>query len=352
VRGRREWWIAAAVATTMVVAAVVIVVQVVHRAGEPEPLPGPVPVARLAQPATRFWPGAVHRLPATLPDGSRYGVAAVLGGDRYLVTDATPGPVLVAVYDVGAHALRVLGRQPGVTLFGRPAVAGDLVSWASTGPEHGTEIWAARLSGAEPVRLAQLPSVADSGRVPIDGPRPVGDTVLWTRFADRPDGQPVGVFRVPAAGGTPALVPGTAGYALVTGAWARADGGDLRNVLTGERVALPASVAGLTCGPAWCAGPGAERFAYAVVHADGTGGPTELDRPYRLVAGGRVAVAVGQDKHGDRQGLVVWNPATGVWGALDGRYALPHGDDDLDLAVLTAADGGRLDVFDLTTVAG
>lgn len=361
-------------------------------ATSPSPLTSRFPIVRLIQPANLFWPSAVHTLPATLPDGSSYQVAAVLGADRYLVAflphgtdpgrgaDPLPYATGVGVFDTGAHRVTTLATLPPTTdaqvqlglprnrLLYLPLVDGDRVAWADTVVDNGspyTEVWAASTGTGTAVRLTRIPGVPKDQRTQVGPPRPVGDTVVWERYASSGDqSTTTGTYRAPAAGGTPALVPGTAGYGLVTGAWAQPDGtqvsghtDQLWNVLTGQRMQVPAGGVGhtrrLECSPTWCAGAGAETISSAVVAADGSGGPTELDRPYRLADGGGVALAAGSDSHGRPQGVVVWNPATGVWGGLAAPYQLPADPVDADLAVLQSQSGpgAPIEVFDLT-VAG
>lgn len=358
----------------------------------PSPLPGRVPIVRLIQPARLFWPAAVHTLPATLPDRSAYQVVAVLSADRYLVTtgDVNPsdGATAVRVFDTGTGTVATIAALPANdpaqerlglphnALLYPPLVDGDVVAWADTVVEDGrafTDVWAASLTGGRPVRLTRIGGAPRSPARQVGQPRPVGGTVVWERYGKPdggtsnagPDGVPAtGIYRVPAAGGTPALVPGTAGYALVTGAWAqpvgiRVGGGTdlLFDVLTGQRRRVPVGGVDhdqrLECSPAWCAGAGVENISFAVVKADGSGGPTELDRPYRLADGGAVALGAGSDKHGNPEGVVVWNPTTGLWAGLDGRYRAPVGPSDADVRVLQArsAPGAPVEVFDLS-VAG
>ncbi|HEY2670905.1 MAG TPA: hypothetical protein VGJ07_11085 [Rugosimonospora sp.] len=75
----------------------------------------------------------------------------------------------------------------------------------------------------------------------------------------------------------------------------------------------------------------------------------------RVDGGGALwaALAAGSDSHGRPQGVVVWNPATGVWAGLAAPYHLPEDRVDADLAVLQAQSvpGAPIEVFDLT-VAG
>jgi hypothetical protein len=352
-----------------------------------------VPIVYLLRPATTLWPSALHKSPATLPDGSAYQVAAVLGGERYLVTMGAPqwtgtgasqypsiGATGVGVFDVKAHAVRMLssphatdGVAPrvagriGYGLLYPPMVADDVVTWAATGTALDgstfTEVWAARISTGTAARLTRLPGGTEprSGSVTaqVGAPRPVGDTVVWTRYSTgRTPRTPVGIYRVPATGGTPTQVPGTTGYELATGAWAQPVGteNDLFNVLTGQHLRIPRGGdhhdVRLDCTPVWCAGAGVERHAWAVVPADGRPGPTELNLSYTLAAGGRVALAPNLDPRGDSQGVVVWNPATGVWGGLDSRYLLPAAP-AADLPVLTvpSTHGSQVEVFDLTVAA-
>lgn len=401
-RTRRGLTVASAVLALCLAGTLTVVAHLspVHRSGPAttNPTASPsapahgVPAPRIAQPAGRVWPSAVHALPPNLPDGSAYRVNAVLGGDRYLVTILPPGTAGVAesvaidsatgvdVFDAAAHTVRTIATVPPPTggamagpdiprtgLRSWPLVDGDVVTWADTATtatgtarhESYTEIWAASVATGRAVLLTRVPvAQADVGV-----PRPAGTMVVWTQYATDKQHAPVGIYRVPAAGGTPAQVPGTAGYDLVAGAWAQPAGqlvdgrtDQLLNVLTGRRMTVP--VGGdehdrrLECGPAWCAGAGAERISFAVVPADGSPGPTELDRPYGLFDGGRVALAAGSDSHGNPQGVIVWNPGSGLWGELGAGYALPD-PATADVSVLQAQSrpGAPVEVFDLSVAS-
>jgi hypothetical protein len=383
-----RWWAVAAVVAALCVTVSLVVLGHLSPFGRstpaastasPSALLTRIPIARLVQPAKLFWPSAVHELPSSLPDGSPYQVAAVLGGGRYLVTagaaqgtgDGAVSGTGVGVFDVQAHTMRMLSspgaagidRQTGYGLRYPPLVDGDLVAWAASGttPQRVpfTEIWSAKISAGTPIRLARL-SGGEVGQ-----PHPVGDTVVWTLY-DADGRTPTGIYRVPAAGGNPAKLPGTGGYDLVSGAWAQPVGqparqqavanDNLLNVLTRQRLKVPFGGENhsvrIVCTPQWCAGAGVERHAWAVVPADGTPGPTELDRSYTLMAGGRVAVAANTDGGGGRRGLIVWNPGTGVWAGLDSRYTMPaHATADLQVLTVPSTHGSPVEVFDLSTVA-
>ena len=316
-----------------------------------------VPIVRLLKPATQTWPCAVHTLPATLPDGTAYQAAAVVGPYEYVVTTGpVAGPTGVAVFHTQERSARWISRRGSTDrVLHVPRVDGDLVAFATTGPNGAIVVWSASISTDA---LRQFP--VESGV--IGPPRPVEGRLVWTAYRDSAHAVATGVWSASATGGPALELPGLAGYELVTGAWARQvtpaspSGDDLVNVQTGQR--LPIRYGGekhdqrLDCTPFWCTGPGVERHAYAMLPVNGGHGPTELDLRYLLVAGGRVAVTRIDEDRTNGPGIAVWNPTTGVSARLDDRYALPA-DPSTDLTVLTTRPDGQhpLEVFDLGAVA-
>ncbi|GAA3771400.1 hypothetical protein [Micromonospora maritima] len=322
-------------------------VAVRHPSG-PEPRPAPglsfspdrIPdFARLPDPG-RVWPGAVHTLPATLPDGHRYGVAALLGDDRYLVArDGFVGVATPSIFDSRRGTLTEIGGPAVTDGLVRPSVlmarrVGGQVIWLLEGTRRdrwGRELWVAPLDGG----AARLLTTVQAPRFTV-----AGDRVVWEYevpgTAERPGGLLVDVRSVPLAGGRVTQIPDSDGFSLAfvgpwitdqrigTGLTAR-DAGVLRNLATGERLDWRANpdLRYVQCNPAWCSGRGADG-SLGLQELDGTG---LVRLPYRgtlqATAGGRVVVGGLSLPAG--VATVVWDRATGRAAAT--VNALPEGHD-------------------------
>ncbi|MGC3862222.1 hypothetical protein ACPSM1_18745 [Micromonospora chersina] len=281
-RRRRRRRAALAAACAVVVAAVGVATGV--RTAVPPPDPGPHYVfspdripdfTHLPEPE-KLWPDAVHRLPATLPDGSRYAVAAVLGDDRYLVArDGLSGEAAPSVFDTRAGTVTPLGTSAVGDGLARSRVLmarevnGQAV-WFVEGTRSNRpvrEAWAAPLDGGPARRLTDLPD-GSSPRFSL-----AGDAIIWQQEAQGswklPAGPPVSIRTVPLSGGPAVDVPGSQGFDIAnaapwiinqrygTGVEAKTSG-ELRNVVTGERRRWQAAggIQFVWCGPTWCTGRG------------------------------------------------------------------------------------------------
>lgn len=267
------------------------------------------------------WPEAVHRLPATLPDGRGYQVYAVLGGDRYLVrTDAEVSAPLV--FDAKSGDLVFLGTEemrarPGWSTRDWTVAVGDHAVWFASVPEDNgqrwhAEIWTARLDGTGgPKKIATVP---DHGHDPTNI-GVLGDGLYWgpNVMGDRAGS---GVTRVPVTGGAPRPVPDSDGFLLFglspwtdTTSHYVAEGestprrGVLWNVETGERRPWVAHGAAeqLVCHPEICAGTTGEGRHF-LQRLDGTG-VRELPYPkdgfdLRPAVGGRFGVGTVKTSRG------------------------------------------------------
>jgi hypothetical protein len=170
-----------------------------------------------------LWPGALHRLPGRLPDGSPYVVEAILPGNRYVVltwTESLPAYLLSrpAVFDPDAGTLTSLGGpdRAGDSVIG-VGIVGDLAVWvnrvdalnmAGSRAPRVSEVWTAALAGGPAQKIANVQ--ADTTFTIA------GDYVMWDRFEEisQAERRSVGIYRVPVSGGQPELVPGTAGFAI------------------------------------------------------------------------------------------------------------------------------------------
>ncbi|WP_319460477.1 hypothetical protein [Micromonospora sp. RTP1Z1] len=375
-RRRRRAILAAACA--VVVAAVGVVTGV--RMAVPPPDPGPHYVfspdripdfTNLPEPE-KLWPDAVHRLPAALPDGSRYAVVAVLGDDRYLVArDRPTGEAAPSIFDTRAGTVTVLGTSAvsdglamSSVLMARE-VDGRAV-WFLSGFRNSRsvrEVWVAPLDGTAATRLALLPN----GSAPRFGV--AGDKIFWEQ-EHRAKGRVFRVIRsVSVHGGAVTDVPGSAGFQSanvspwITDQYMSTASlhtrGLLLNVVTGERLSWTANkrIQFVRCGPTWCTGRGsADRVALQSL--DGSN-PVELPWPGELspAYGGRFAV--GQLDLPATTLHLVWDRTTGKAAGVNQVRAEGESPGfgwnnqlaDFEPAVLTwRADGDQHIVLDLAAV--
>jgi len=298
---------------------------------------GTVPDLAAADPPDKVWPEAVHRLPATLPNGSGYQVFAVLGGDRYLVrteesivsapsvSDAKTGDVTFLGTDEMPTRLVSAGDRDWTT------VAGDYAVWflaaeVDNGDRWHAEIWTARLDGTgDPKKIATVPDHGHSP--PLIGV--LGDSLYWDE-AGLPGEESAAIYRLPVTGGTPQRVPDSDGYQLFgLSPWADTtkhfvgeDGstpstGVLWNVATGERRPWVAhkKARKIICVPQICAGT-TKGGKYFVQRLDGSGFrelPYPKDGFYLSPASaGRFSVGWVKTSHG-----YVWY----VWDLVDDKVA-------------------------------
>lgn len=316
-RQRRRRRRRAGVAAVCAVAVATVAVLTGVRLAVPPPDPGPeyvfspdrIPDFTNLPGPQKVWPNAVHRLPATLPDGSRYTVAAVLGEDRYLVARGTLfGEAAPSVFDTRAGTVTSLAT-PAVTdglTNARVLMAREVngrVVWFLEGTRNNRpvregfrEVWVAPVGGGAATRLAILP----------DGTAPrfsvAGDTIIWEQESRSKGGGVRRVVRsVSLDGGKPVDVPDSVGFVLAyVGPWITNQlgvgtprkSGELRNVVTGQRLAWTANsqIQSLRCGPTWCTGRGViDRVALQSL--DGSE-PVELPWTGELspLDGGRFAV--------------------------------------------------------------
>ncbi|GLH96732.1 hypothetical protein [Phytohabitans aurantiacus] len=324
---------AVAVAAAGSVATVRLAVPTVdHRVGSvasPDRIPD---FANLASPE-KVWPRAVHRLPATLPDGSAYTVAQVLGDGRYLVLTGED-TVAPSVYDQRAGTVTALATAAPFDGLARPGTRmaraiGDRAVWFVSGFRNNkgvSEAWTAPLRGGTPVRLVSMAEGV--------GPRfmVAGNGIAWEKQLSDPSA-PGGISSVIRTvsldGGGVRDVPGTKGFTLAqvepwvtsqriaTGLYPKTSG-EMLNVVTGERRRWSANdkVQFLRCGPTWCSGDGSG--GVVLQNLDGTG-YTELGYGGSLEQrmGGRLAV--GTLGLPDWRGGMIWDRTTG----RAARYTTP-----------------------------
>jgi hypothetical protein len=267
-RRRRRGLIAAGVAVCAVAAASGTVVAAIQRGGDnppttndpaasasatPTPPPDPNRVPDwVSLPAVReVWPNAVRSLPGRLPDGAYYLVEAMLPGNRYLVltwSDNPPGFKLSrpAIFDPAADTLTVLAEMNGPHDFViGVGVVGDRAVWVNhvlrANLTTVEEVWSAPLAGGPAQKIA---TVEGQGSFTI-----AGDYVMWDRWGtpDRNNqATSPGIYRLPATGGQPQLIPDTRNFILsrqysgfggaaAVAARGSLTGGELIDLITGRR---------------------------------------------------------------------------------------------------------------------
>jgi hypothetical protein len=252
---------------------------------------GTVPDLAAADPPDKVWPEAVHRLPATLPNGSGYQVFAVLGGDRYLVRTGKPSASAPSVFDTRTGEVVFLGTEqmrnrPDSSSTDWTTAVGDYAVWFGTaGVDNGrrwhAEIWTARLDGTdEPKKIATVPDHGHSP--PLIGV--LGDSLYWDE-AGLLGTNSAAIYRLPVTGGTPRRVPDSDGYRLFgLSPWTdttkhfvaqdepTSSEGVLWNVETGERRpwVTHRNARTVVCQPQICTGT-TKGGKYFVQRLDGTG---------------------------------------------------------------------------------
>lgn len=347
---RRRWVVACA--AVLAVAASVGVMRLASPADHDNaPVTTQVPDFARLHPPERVWPDAIRRLPATLPDGRDYRVAAALDDGTYLVR-AVPDPAKETtdfegpmVYDPVRATTRHLfdpallnGMTAGIA-SGLPVKrVGDEAVCLLSGVRAGKpvwELWAAPLDGGAPARrLASLTDETGGGMV-MAAFDTTGDAVYWS--VPGPEGKPTGVRVQPLSGGAPRYVPGydltemdgwvsTARVTADRGSRyqppidpPRAHTGELWNMVTGKRVSWRANAAldSLICDPTACYGPAKDGW---VTHGLDGNGVARLDATFRTLSGaafdGRFALGVispgsrGEAKRDTTVTQVLWDRST------------------------------------------
>ncbi|MDQ7911070.1 hypothetical protein RB614_41940 [Phytohabitans sp. ZYX-F-186] len=345
-RTHRRVAMVAGCAAVLAVVSGVAVTNLSWRATEPGPpfassdWSGTVPDFATADPPDKVWPDAVHRLPATLPNGAKYQVFAVLGGDRYLVrtTAGVPSASAPWVYNARTGDLVFLGTEemrtrPGSSSKDWTTAVGDYAVWFGTASESNQRdagVWTARLDGTGDPKM--IATVKDHGSIPpLIGV--LGDSVYWAQEGS-------GTYRLPVSGGTPQRVRDSDGYQLFgLSPWVDTTGhlvaeedptpdkGVLWDLETGERRPWVSHKDAQTviCAPQICTGR-TERGTYFVQRLDGTGFqelPYPEDGFHATPAiGGRFSI--GTVKTSDGTFRYIWD----IVGDKVASAAAPAGQDD------------------------
>jgi len=302
----------------------------------------PPVVDKIAPTIRGIWPGAVHTVPRTLPNGKEFNPDAVVDG-RVVVGMARQKMVTDGV-DIWSYTLttrrfaRIARFTPSGVGSVPTALVGDgvvVVRWTSrSGAE---EVWSVPITGGEPRKVTSLAVT-----------RP-GDTFSRGLTAEVADGKVLlnpwqgGVYQAPLSGGEARLIPGTRGYHLLRWPWAvRPEAGselagwsarppgrrllDLRDGSRHDAANLPRGLE-WKCGVTWCIGGG------TALRRDGTGARVVPGVAYRAYYGGDV-FSVSQTAKDGKRAMAIFDPATGRTGSLpyppgQKRYPTMYSQDDL-----------------------
>lgn len=232
------------------------------------------------------WPDAVRSVPRELPNGRPLHPAALLDGDILVGStwSSLQRPDRLWSYDLGtgkATAITDVVVPRGSKIFASDITVGQgrVIWWLSyrVDGRDTVEIWGAPLTGGAARKIIGMPGSSLSTLL-IDG-----DTIVW--------GTSNGVYKAPLSGGTPAKIPGTGGFGIVSWPWIGSPASDpdtvgeiryrsLWNVRTGERrdAVLAPFKGSWSCGVTWCVGGPARGVTYhrdmatAVQRRDGKAG--------------------------------------------------------------------------------
>lgn len=210
-------------------------------------------------PAALAWPGAQKAvIAAALPDGTAYDPAAFVDAHTSIGTARSPDGRTLRLLRRGPDAsVRQIRALPaaGNPSFQSVTVAGDLLAWFERTDGGRLTLWAADLRGGPARRIT-----ADTGRARFY--RSENDLVVADGRLRWVAAGAVGTTEVRSAavaGGAVEVrpVPGTWRFAgwpwLVDGVAESAGAGTLRNLVTGQDVAVTRTRRGATdCSPAWC----------------------------------------------------------------------------------------------------
>ncbi|MFE3454482.1 hypothetical protein ACFXJ8_36715 [Nonomuraea sp. NPDC059194] len=209
-----------------------------------------------ARPLKKVWPGAVHTIPLTLPNGRPYHTERFLDPDTLLVRTLKGGHADRSdglwAYNVKTRAASrlVAVKTPKGTVGSWSFTAmgeGQLVWWTlrRDGDRRVVDIWAAPVKGGAQREVTSFHGAP--GRAEIDAFEVADGKVVWSLGRDG------GVYEARLAGGASKKIAGTEGLHLMRWPWAaafqfprkkhfdRPPYGELVNVLTGERRAAPAT---------------------------------------------------------------------------------------------------------------
>jgi hypothetical protein len=341
--------------------------------------PDQIPNFAKAADVAKVWPAAVTTLPGRLPTGAPYVVQAVLPDGRYLVLEwrlEGPGFTLEhpSIFEPAANSVRRLTDPSAVVGFTVAGVSGDNAVWVTSDPvTFAHEIWAAPLAGGPARKLIRLPNQTPD-MVSAYEFTLVGDSVMWhaERVVVREGskvGEPLGIFRIPIAGGAVKSVPNTVGFQFTRdfsgfgGVVALAyRGNELLDLATGQRMTWTRAAGGVemwpivSCAFVGCIGSSSLGGIGPIVWRPDGSGLLKLENGTLSPLGDGRFLSYWYAPAGTREpSLVVWDRATGRAAVCSRERAadarpLPGTDFHLGRSFLTWQSGDALMLFDLTKI--
>ncbi|MGV9308633.1 TolB family protein [Nonomuraea sp. NPDC003727] len=330
----------------------------------------PAPADRaLPEPVEKVWPQAVHKLPARLPDGSRFQPVAFIDDRTVLVeTQASfeKADALFA-YDLETREARRLTDVPtpeGTVLFASDFTIGDgHIVWWTANKEGVAQLWSVPVTGGNAKlvaeRKATVPTEERDNDAALDPPAVANGRITFSFRSG-------GVFRVSLDGGTTEPVPDAERLHVLKGPWIGPGGwygpdegvrfGEIRNVETGETrtaVTRPGE-RDVRCGVTSCMGLRAGGREAFVRLRDGS---EERELPggftfHRLPARDRFHTALAGDANA--RGMALHDLATGTAADLgirmgkDNSIASPQ--PALDERLMAYPVGDEIVVLDLSKI--
>jgi hypothetical protein len=229
-------------------------------------------------------------------------------------------------------------------------VSGDNAVWVTSDPvTFAHEIWAAPLAGGPARKLIRLPDVSPEKVSPYEFTI-VGDSVMWhaerevVREGTR-TGEPLGIFRIPIAGGAVTAVPDTVGFQFTRdfsgfgGVIALAyRGNELLDLATGRRGTWTRAAGGVdrwpyaSCSFVGCIGlPNTGGIPKIVWRLDGSGLLTVGNVALHPIGDGRFLSIGFRPAGAQESSLAVWDRTTGRVAVC---YRKPAGDVQLPMSDL------------------
>lgn len=271
-RRARSAALLAAVAVVVVIGGAGTVVQTVRTSAVPQPAANatdkPTGMAKpptdvIPPPIEKVWPQAVHKIPATLPDGSDYYPHLLLDDRTLLVTTRiTDGKRrFLWSYDLHSGKPKRIAEIPltkgSVSLAADIAAGGgNIVWWAfkEAGKNRVAQIWTVPVRGGTPRPVSDVPMGNATKQLgQITNLTVVGKNVIFAY-------EKGGVYRVPLSGGQMQPVKGAERQRILQWPWVgthRVKNGflELFNAETGERRdAVVAADEEVSCGVIRCTG--------------------------------------------------------------------------------------------------
>ncbi|WP_030923102.1 TolB family protein [Streptosporangium amethystogenes] len=271
-RRARSAALLAAVAVVVVIGGAGVAVNAVRTSVAPQPVANATdkPTGRAKPPADvippsieKVWPQAVHKIPATLPDGRDYYPELLLDDRTLLVITGITGGKRRFLWSYDLHSgkptrIAEIPLTKGSQSFADDIAAGDgnIVWWAfkEAGKNQVAQIWTVPVRGGTPRPVSDVPMGNATKQLgQITDLTVVGKNVIFAY-------EKGGVYRVPLSGGQMQPVKGAERQRILQWPWVgahRVENGfaELFNAETGERRdAVVAADEEVRCGVIRCAG--------------------------------------------------------------------------------------------------